>query len=76
MMLEAICWLQLMKHFGLVVPVRGKEETYIVQSADGEETHWPRQAALHAGTLKDWVDTTGGEGKFPTPLSAAARRIR
>ena len=53
---------------------RVEEEIYVVLSADGEETRWPRQTALRAGTLKDWVDDTGGQGKFPTPLSTTALR--
>ena len=32
------------------------------------------KTALRAGTFKDWVDDTGGQGKFPTPLSTTALR--
>ena len=34
--------------------------------------HWPRTAALRAGTLRDWMEETDGEGAFPTPLPARA----
>ena len=48
------------------------EESYAVRGADGEVLRWPRQAALRAGTLKDWIEDTRGEGEFPTPLPGRA----
>jgi len=51
-----------------------KEETYIVRSAEGEETIWPRREAERADTLKHWIEEVGGEGAFDTPLPAAGLR--
>jgi hypothetical protein len=45
-----------------------KEKEVAVRSAEGEVLHWPRQVALRAGTLKDWIEDTGGEGEYPTGL--------
>ena len=54
----------------------GPEEAhpYMVRSAEGVETFWPRREAERADTLKHWIEETGGEGAFDTPLPAAALR--
>jgi len=36
---------------------------------------WPRAAALRAGTLKDWIESTDHEGTFPTQLPAVTLRM-
>ena len=46
-----------------------------VRSAEGDVMRWPREAALRAGTLKNWIDETGGAGTFPTPLPAEALQL-
>ena len=47
-------------------------ESCAVRSAEGQVIHWPRRAALRAGTLRGWMEETDGEGTFPTPLPARA----
>ena len=41
--------------------------TIYVCGAEGEDVPWPLCAARLAGTLKDWIDDTEGEGSFPAP---------
>ena len=57
-------------------PRTAEEEdgSYAVRSAEGDELRWPRQAANRAGTLKDWIDETGGEGTFATTVPTEALR--
>ena len=43
-----------------------------VRSVEGILLRWPLLAASRAGTLKDWIEDTGGEGTFGTVLSAEA----
>ena len=40
------------------------DESIWVCSAEGQKIRWPRAAALCAGSLKDWIEDTGGEGAF------------
>ena len=48
--------------------------TCAIRGAEGDELLWPREVALRAGTLKDWLDETGGVGTFATPLPTQALR--
>ena len=48
------------------------EASYAVRSAEGLVLRWPRLAALRAVTLKGWIEETGGEDEFPTPLATQA----
>ena len=43
--------------------------TVCVRGAEGEDVCWPLWAARHAGTLKNWIEDTDGdgEGSFPAP---------
>ena len=41
--------------------------TICVRGAEGEDVRWPLWAARHAGTLKNWIEDTDGEGSFPAP---------
>ena len=41
--------------------------TICVRGAEGEDVHWPLWAARRAGTLKNWIEDTDGEGSFPAP---------
>ena len=53
-------------------PASADEESCTVLSAEGAALRWPRRVALRAGTLKDWINDTGGEGEFRTQLTATA----
>ena len=43
---------------------------YAVRSVEGAVLRWPREAALKCGTLKNWIEDTGGEDEFSTVLPA------
>ena len=40
------------------------DESIWVCSAEGQKIRWSRAAAECAGSLKDWIEDTGGEGAF------------
>ena len=50
-------------------------QSIMVRSAEGADIRWPREAAERAGTLKGWIEETGGEGTFPTGLRAEILRM-
>lgn len=45
--------------------------TICVSGAEGEDVRWPLWAARHAGTLKNWIEDSDGEGSFPAPNISA-----
>jgi hypothetical protein len=43
-----------------------------VRCKDGEDVHWPLEMLHHAGTLRDWMQDTRGDGHFAAPSCPAA----